>query len=366
MSLKMNANGFGTKSADQRSVTFAESLLSGRPVGRPVPKPCPTLKARAKARFGKKSMAETFSVRVNKSLKRRSVRFWAGVVVGLILAAQALAGMFNLPSPTFGGLQVWTDVRVQGGWRVQCHVWTGHCRVLDENDVRRTWGTQTEMISALDQRIAAGDVQAPRSNAVVLVHGLGRSAHSFDKMAQALRDDGYEVVAFNYASTRGSIAQHAAALNHVLDGLRGSTRVSFVTHSLGAIVVRQALNSPAPWRDHMEMGRTVMLAPPNQGSQVARSLSGNVLADAVFGPALTELAATDLGMRLPVPTPFAIVAGTDSFLPFLSDENDGLVNVIETRLNGATEHVSVDATHTFVMDNADAIAFTKGFLAKKN
>lgn len=366
MSLKMNANGFGTKGADQRPVTFAESLLSGRPVGRPVSKPCPTLKVRAKAKFGKRSMAETFSVRVNKSLKRRSARFWAGVVIGLILAAQALAGMFNLPSPTLGGRQVWTDVRVQGGWRVQCHALTGHCRVLDENDVRRTWGTQADMIAAFDQRIAAGDVQAPRLSAVVLVHGLGRSAHSFDKMAQALRDDGYEVVAFNYASTRGNIAQHAAALNHVLDGLRGSTQLSFVTHSLGAIVVRQALNSPAPWRDHMNLGRTVMLAPPNQGSQVALSLSGNFLADAVFGPALSELAATDLGKRLPVPTPFAIVAGTHSTLPFLSGESDGLVSVIETRLNGAVSQVSVDATHTFVMDNADAIAFIKGFLAKNN
>lgn len=363
MSLKMNVSGFGTKGADQRPVTYAESLLSGRPVKQPVARPFPTLKARVPAKFGKKSMAETFSVRVNKSLKRRSAKFWAGVVVGFLLAAQALAGMFNLPSPTLGGRQLWTDVRVQGGWRVQCHALTGHCRVLDENDVRRTWGTKADMIAALDQRIAVGDVQAPRSGAVVLVHGLGRSAHSFNKMAQALRDDGYEVVAFNYASTRGNIAEHAAALNHVLDGLKGSSRVSFVTHSLGAIVVRQALNTPASWRDQMDLGATVMLGPPNQGSQVARALSGNVLADTVFGPALTELAAPDLGTRLPVSTPFAIVAGTRSTIAFIDDEGDGLVSVAETRLNGAAKHLSVDATHTFVMDNADAITFTKGFLA---
>lgn len=363
MSQNMNANGFGTKGGDHHPVTFSESLLTGRPSVRTQANQSPKLKPRLKANFGQKSMAEIFSVKVGKSLKQRSKLFLAGLIAGLIIAVQALAGIFDLPSPTLGGRQLWTDVRVQGGWRVQCHAWTGHCRVLDANDIRRSWGREGEMIAALDQRIAIGDVQAPRSHAVVLVHGLGRSAHSFDAMAKVLRDDGYEVVTFNYASTRGNIAQHGAALNHVLDGLKGSTHVSFVTHSLGAIILRQALNNPSPWRNNIKLGRAVMLAPPNQGSQVARYLSGSFIADAVFGPALTELAATDLSLRLPVPLPFAIVAGTASYMPFFSEANDSLVTVEETQLNGTKKVVTVDASHTYVMDNKDTIAFTKGFLA---
>lgn len=366
MSLKTNINGFGTKGAHERPVTFAESLLTGRPMSRAPQRPSPKLKARARPRFGRKSLAEQFSVKVNRSFKRRSTRFWAGVIVALTLAAQALAGIFDLPSPTLGGRQLWTDVRVQGGWRVQCHAWTGHCRLLDTNDIRRTWGAEAEMLAALDHRIAIGDVRAPSAHAIVLVHGLGRSAHSFDALAKDLRAEGYEVVTFGYASTRGSIAQHGAALNQVLDGLKGSTRVSFVTHSLGGVVLREGLNSAAPWRKRMALGRSVLLAPPNQGSQVARTLSGHSLADAVFGPALTELADPDLGSRLPLPTPFAIVAGTTNYLPFIDGVNDGLVSVRETKLNGSEKHLKVAASHTFIMDDQDVLAFTKGFLAAYN
>jgi len=366
MSLKMNINGFGTKGIHERPVTFAESLLTGRPVSREPQRVSPKLKARARPRFGRKSMAETFSVKVNRSMKRRTIRFWAGLILGLTLAAQALTGMFDLPSPTLGGRQLWTDVRVQGGWRVQCHAWTGHCRLLDTNDIRRTWGGEAEMLTALDRRIAIGDVRAPSAHAVVLVHGLGRSAHSLDALATDLRTEGYEVVTFRYASTRGTIAQHGAALNRVLNGLKGSTRVSFVTHSLGAIVLRQALNTSAPWRVRMALGRAVLLAPPNQGSQAARTLSGNILADRVFGPALTELADPDLGSRLPLSTPFAIVAGTNDSMPFVDGVNDSVVSVEETKLNGSAKHLTVAASHTFIMDDKDAIAFAKDFLAVHN
>lgn len=102
MSQNMNANGFGTKGADQRPVTFGESLLSGRPSGRTKENQSPKLKPRLKLKFGQKSMAEKFSVKVGKIMKQRGIMLWLSLIVVMILAAQALFGLFELPPPMIG------------------------------------------------------------------------------------------------------------------------------------------------------------------------------------------------------------------------------------------------------------------------
>ena len=91
MSLKTNMTGFGTKGAGERPVTFAESLLTGRPMRRIQHREPPKLKARARPRFGRKSLAESFSVKVNRSIKQRGSWFWIGLMIAVILAALALS-----------------------------------------------------------------------------------------------------------------------------------------------------------------------------------------------------------------------------------------------------------------------------------
>ncbi|MGB0330618.1 MAG: hypothetical protein ACPGPE_02230, partial [Planctomycetota bacterium] len=58
------------------------------------------------------------------------------------LAAGSDRALPNLALPTLGGSQLWADLAVEGGWRVQRHVWTGHARLLDRDDVRRAWGSE--------------------------------------------------------------------------------------------------------------------------------------------------------------------------------------------------------------------------------
>lgn len=366
-------SSFGTKGVDSHAKTFAEQLLSGKPMARaPQKDNRAVLKPRVKSLFGRKAQDRTpASCTGTEAQPHGRVRmlrhgwfFWLSVWVAGLLGLQALAGVFDWPSPTLGGRQLWTDVRVQGGWRVQCHAWTGHCRLLDDRDIRRTWGSEADVLSAMDEALGDGRIAASRArHAVVLVHGLGRSAHSLDDLAEELETKGYDVVTFTYASTQGTIAQHAQALNRVVAGLQGIDEVSFVTHSLGGVVVRQALALKPEWRKNLKAGASVLLAAPNQGSAVARTLSAYAPARWLFGPALGELADGPTIQALPQPTPFATVSGSKNPLWFLTTESDGLVSVEETHLPGEAAHIDVAAAHTFIMNDNRVIAFVDAFIA---
>lgn len=370
MSKQINKSGFGIKGKGALAHSYGEMLLSGRAMEKRKSvhiKTEPKFKPRAKAAFGRKDSLPTASCEgENESprMKRPTLfkrRNWKTLLVwgfAAVLIVQAAALAFNIPLPTLGGRQLWTDVRISDGWRVQCHAWTGHCRLLDRHDLRRDWGGEDAMLAALDTVAAQGRIKAPRPDAVVLVHGLGRSAHSLDKMADELRARGFEPIQFNYASTQGSIKDHALALNRVLAGLKGVRTVSFITHSMGGPLVRQALALQKP---EFSVGRVVMLAPPSQGSRVARTLAGYALFRFVLGPALTDLASPAMQVLEDPPSPFAIVAGRASV--FLNDgEGDGVVSIEETKMEHMSKHLVVPVSHTFIMDDPAVISFSSDFI----
>ncbi|MBL4693624.1 MAG: hypothetical protein JKY92_09890 [Magnetovibrio sp.] len=254
-------------------------------------------------------------------------------------------------------------MRIQSGWRVQRRVGSNRCRLLDPLDIQRQVGTERSLLHAMTQKIDQGIIPRTPSHAVVLIHGLGRSNHSLSALAKAFRNNGYAVIDFNYASCQGTIDVHAKALAGLLNEAGGITKVDFVTHSLGAIVLRHALNQKDDWQHHMELGRAVFLAPPNQGSAVARMLTGYKIMDVVLGPTLKQLADPKLGEKNPMPIPFATITGTVNWLPFLTGMNDGLVREEETQLKGEVKHIILKVSHAFCMNDKNVIAETLKFLA---
>ena len=64
-------------------------------------------------------------------------------------------GLPNLPLPTLGGRQLWADLHLEGGWRIQKNAVTGRHRLLDRHNIRRAWGTRGECDLALDAFLGA-------------------------------------------------------------------------------------------------------------------------------------------------------------------------------------------------------------------
>jgi len=212
------------------------------------------------------------------------------------------------------------------------------------------------------------------ADCVILLHGLIRSPDSMRAMAEHLDDAGFKTANIGYPSREHPVEELAPlALEEGIAECRRLTEAAtgadyhIVTHSLGGILTRIYL------RDHVipELGRVVMLGPPNQGSEVVDTLRDVPGFGAVNGPAGAQLG-TDpdsvprtLG---PVNFELGVIAGTGSLNPLLSnmlpDADDGKVSVAATRVDGMKDFITLPVTHTFMMRDAEVMRQTLHFLTE--
>jgi pimeloyl-ACP methyl ester carboxylesterase len=178
----------------------------------------------------------------------------------------------------------------------------------------------------------------------------------------------WDVLRFSYASTRGEIEEHAEALARVISSLEGVTDVDFVAHSMGNVVIRRYLAAHGADEhvadSHPRIGRIVMLAPPNQGSALARTMQDDPLFRTVLGASGRQLGGgwADLEKTLATPKEFGVVAGSVSGNALLEGDDDLVVRVEETRLAGAADFAVAPVAHTYIMDDSAVQQMTLRFL----
>ena len=201
-----------------------------------------------------------------------------------------------------------------------------------------------------------------QSETVVLLHGLGRSPLAMAGLGRFLRRQGFQVVNQGYPSRQQSIPELCRQLFHdLIPHLTGAQRIHFVTHSMGGILLRYGLQH---WQvPRHRLGRAVMLAPPNQGSEVVDLLRRWPLIPRIMGPAFLQLGTDESSVpqqllqreNNQLPIEVGVIAGSRSIEPWsalwLPGENDGKVSVARSQHPAMKDFCVLDVNHTFIMND---------------
>jgi len=202
---------------------------------------------------------------------------------------------------------------------------------------------------------------AAMAECVVLLHGLGRLSKSMGELESKLAPAGYTVANIRYPSRSHPI--DVLAIDAVGRGLtqcrsEGAGKIHFITHSLGGILLRFYLTG----NTIDDLGRVVMLGPPNQGSKIVDGLLPVPGFGFIGGPAGVALGTGEgsiIDSLGSIDFDLGIIAGSTNINPleflFISGPSDSIVSIESTKVRGMNAHKILPVTHTFMMRNNEVI-----------
>ena len=188
---------------------------------------------------------------------------------------------------------------------------------------------------------------------VVLLHGLARVSNSMAELEHKLDRAGYRAINVNYPSRKYAIDVLAEeAVTRGVESCADASHIHFVTHSLGGILVRHYFQS----KPLQNLGKVVMLGPPNQGSELVNGLL-DIPGFKFFGGPTGSALGTGEG-HIPqslgaVDFNLGVIAGNVNINPLgfllINGPNDSIVSVESTKVEGMNAHLVLPVIHTFMM-----------------
>lgn len=209
-------------------------------------------------------------------------------------------------------------------------------------------------------------LNAQAKDGVVLLHGIARSASNMEKIETTLEERGHNVLNINYPSTSQPIEEIQQTIHADIQNFtKQNSKTHFVTHSMGGLVARAYLNKYKV----NNLGRVVMLSPPNQGSEVADFLKNNFLYKKIYGPAGQQLTTDRTALHHILGNVYyelGIIAGTWSIDPVSSfiipGDDDGKVSTERMKVDGMKAFIETPTTHTFMMKDKKVINLAIRFI----
>ena len=178
----------------------------------------------------------------------------------------------------------------------------------------------------------------PNDELVVLAHGLGRSDWAMRYFAQQLKRAHYKVCSLNYASLGQSVeAVFTQTTTQINTCIANASKVHFVGHSLGGLVIRAYLqNNPRVFNGNT-LGKVVLIGTPNKGSELANHLNGSWLMHIAGGVSQSLITGSkSLGNTInELDIDLGVIAGAKASTltqHYFKGKNDGLVSVESTKL----------------------------------
>lgn len=186
---------------------------------------------------------------------------------------------------------------------------------------------------------------------VIVLHGIGKTNTITYLLAKRIAAAGFEVYNITYPSTEYTINDLVDILNNKLVELNldKKEKLNFVGHSMGGLLIRGYLNKYRPKNLH----RVVMIGTPNHGSELANYFKDWWIFKKKFGISGEQLGVDQKGLDGlfgPIYYDLGIIAGKTYINPIFSNiipgEDDGLVSIESTKLEGMKDHKVLNFSHT--------------------
>lgn len=209
---------------------------------------------------------------------------------------------------------------------------------------------------------------AQASSKVYLIHGYGGPGFEMNEIYKTVQKEGYNCEIYTYPSLTKDVDSVGNELFDKVQRERFDT-ISFVTHSMGALVVRSLYEHLDSLTLFPFIHRIIMIAPPNNGSPVADFFAQFSFLNFIVGPNannLTTNPVTGAG-KYPIPTcEVGLIAGSyggkQGFNIFLKGDNDGVLIPEETKLGIEKDIVFVKAWHIGLLFNKEVKKHVVSFL----
>jgi len=207
------------------------------------------------------------------------------------------------------------------------------------------------------------------SDGVIVLHGIFRTYRSMSGLARNLEKAGYEVLNLGYPSTKLSIEELVEYINEDIERFsrKINGKIHFAGYSMGGLLVRAYINKYRP----KKLGRVVMIATPNNGSEIADLLKDLRLYHKLYGPSGQQLITDQKDLKNifgKVDYELGIIAG-DRPVDMISSRiigkpNDGKVSIESTKLENMKDHIIIRCNHTYFPASRKAHAQAINFLAE--
>lgn len=137
---------------------------------------------------------------------------------------------------------------------------------------------------------------------VYLIHGFAGHGLELQRINNYLQKNGIDSEIFHYRSLTYDI-ETVSSMLHQLILKENPDSVSFVTHSMGALITRSVYNHLRDGEPFPFIHRMVMIDPPNRGSPVADFFVHSRLILSLAGPNIQNLTTDEKtgASRYPIP-----------------------------------------------------------------
>jgi pimeloyl-ACP methyl ester carboxylesterase len=209
------------------------------------------------------------------------------------------------------------------------------------------------------------------SQRVYLIHGFGSNPLSMAKLERSLRKDGFQTANYSYNSLYKDLDTLGKHLSREIAALHEDS-VSFVTHSMGALVVRAMYRYIDSSSRFPTVNRIVMITPPNKGAEIADFFSSKKIISLILGPNLAKMR-TDSGSyanQLPKPrfceigVIIAVIKRRPWYNRSIDKVNDGFLTPERATLGIEKEVAVVPASHVLVTMKRQVVKMVLRFMKR--